>query len=127
MIVAATSVALGVLLALGVLQALGAAGKPVGNALWGGQHRVLPRRLRIGSIIAIGLYAVFAAIVLTRSGVFSGGDTVLVRVLTWVLAAYFVLGIVMNAVSRSPIERRVMTPTCVILAIATVIVALAAS
>lgn len=127
MIVAATSVALGVLLALGVLQALGAAGKPVGNALWGGQHRVLPRRLRIGSIIAIGLYAVFAAIVLTRNGVFSGGDTVLVRVLTWVLAGYFVLGIVTNAVSRSPIERRVMTPTCVILAIATVIVALAAS
>ncbi|WP_382306546.1 hypothetical protein [Herbiconiux sp. UC225_62] len=126
MITAATCVALGTLLALGVLQGLGAAGRPVGDLLWGGRHRVLPRRLRNGSVIAIALYAAFAVILLSRSGAIPGGDVVVVRVLTWVLAAYFVVGIAMNAVSRSPAERRVMIPVCVVLATATILIGLAA-
>lgn len=45
----------------------------------------------------------------------------------WVLAAYFVLGIVMNAMSRSVPERATMTPVCAVLAAACVLVALGPS
>ena len=126
MIVVAITAAICVLVALAVLPGLGAAGKPVGILLWGGQHRVLPRRLRTGSIIAIALYAAFAGILLSRSGVIAGGDTGAIRVLTWLLAAYFVVGSVMNALSRSRAERGFMTPACVILAVSTVLIAVSA-
>ena len=49
-----------------------------------------------------------------------------VRVATWVLVGYFVLGIGMNAISRSRPERAVMTPVCVILAVASLVIALGA-
>ena len=47
-----------------------------------------------------------------------------VVIATWVLFAYFALGIVMNAISRSPAERWTMTPTCLVLAACTLVVAL---
>ncbi|MEE6272484.1 hypothetical protein [Georgenia wangjunii] len=43
----------------------------------------------------------------------------------WVLAAYFALGILMNAASRSVPERWTMAPVCAVLAAACVTVALA--
>lgn len=112
-----------VLAALGVLQVLVAAGRPYGRLVWGGQHRVLPRRLRIGSAVATGLYAAFAVVLLARAGLF-GSPAAFVRIATWVLLAYFVLGILLNAVSRSRAERAVMTPVCVVLAACTLVVAL---
>ncbi len=50
------------LAALAGFQAALLAGAPLGEYAWGGQHRVLPRRLRIGSAVAIVLYLLFAVI-----------------------------------------------------------------
>lgn len=47
---------------LAVFQAGLVAGLPLGRFAWGGQHIVLPSRLRIGSAVSIVLYAVFAGI-----------------------------------------------------------------
>lgn len=113
-----------VLAALAVLQICVAAGAPWGSLVWGGQHHVLPRRLRIGSTLSVVLYAGFAWLLLSRTGIVAGGDTAAVRILTWVLFAYFVVGIGMNAISRSRAERLTMTPVCVVLAAATLVVAL---
>lgn len=113
-----------ILAALALFQAAIAAGAPLGQFAWGGQHRVLPSRLRAGSVVSIGLYAVFAVVLLDRAGVTSilvEGRTV--RVLAWVLAGYFVIGIVMNAISRSKPERITMTPVAIVLAILAIIVA----
>lgn len=115
-----------VLLALlAVLQVCVAAGLPWGRLVWGGQHDVLPTRLRVGSALSLLLYAGFAAVLLSRAGVLAGSDSSFVTIGSWVLVAYFALGIVVNLASRSSAERWTMAPTCAVLAGASLIVALA--
>lgn len=121
-ILALTS-ALVLLAALAVLQALVALGLPLGRFVWGGQHEVLPTSLRIGSTVSVVIYAAMAALLLSRAGVIAGNGT-FVRVATWALLGYFVLGIFMNAISRSEPERFMMTPVTMVLALATLIIAL---
>lgn len=93
------------------------AGAPIGKFAWGGQHVVLPMKLRIGSVVAVLLYAFFTAVLLTKAGVASliGSET-FVDIAMWAITAYLFLGIVMNAISRSRAERSVMTPVTVVLA-----------
>jgi hypothetical protein len=102
--------------ALAVFQGLLAAGLPLGRFAWGGQHEVLPARLRTGSAVSIALYAVFAVLILQVAGALSLLSEGVAGVAIWVLAGYFVLGIAMNAVSRSRPERLVMTPVVAVLA-----------
>ncbi|MGO2683330.1 MAG: hypothetical protein ACTIAA_03815 [Microbacterium sp.] len=111
------------LAALAALQVLAALGLPLGRFVWGGQHKVLPTRLRIGSVVAVVIYAAIAAVLLSRAGVIPGGDSAFVVVATWVVFAYFVLAILMNAISRSRPERFTMTPVAIVLAVAALIIA----
>lgn len=120
----ALTIALVLLAALAALQVLAAFGMPLGHFVWGGQHRVLPTRLRIGSAVSVVLYAAMAALLLSRAGATPGGDSTFVLVATWVLFGYFALGILMNAISRSRPERFTMTPVVIMLAAATLIIAL---
>jgi hypothetical protein len=101
-----------------VFQGLLAAGLPLGRFAWGGQNDVLPANLRIGSVVSIALYAVFAVLILQAAGCLTLLPAGFVAVAIWVLAGYFVLGIVLNAISRSRPERLVMTPVTVLLAAA---------
>ncbi|GEL46523.1 hypothetical protein CHO01_16390 [Cellulomonas hominis] len=113
-----------VLAALAVLQVLLAAGAPLGRFAWGGSHDVLPARLRLGSAVSVLLYAVFALLLLDRSGVFDVLPDAVSAVGTWVLLGYLVIGTAMNAISRSRAERAVMTPTALVLAVLVLLVAL---
>ncbi|WP_282947114.1 hypothetical protein [Cellulomonas endometrii] len=115
--------ALVVLGLLTVFQVLLVAGAPLGRYAWGGGHEVLPRRLRVGSAVAVGIYAVIALVLLDRSGVTAVLPGRFVDVGVWVAFAYFVVGIGMNAISRSRREAVVMTPTCLALAGLTFLVA----
>ncbi|KDA06785.1 membrane protein [Microbacterium sp. CH12i] len=124
MIVLALTSTLVLLAALTALQVLVALGLPLGHFVWGGQHKVLPTRLRIGSVVSVVLYVAIAAVLLSRAGVIPGGDSAFVLVATWVLFGYFALGILMNAISRSRLERFTMTPVTIALAAATLIIAL---
>jgi hypothetical protein len=111
----AASAVLGV---LAVFQVALIAGAPLGHLAWGGQHKVLPRKLRIGSAVSIALYVVFAYAALARAGLaaplISGTFT---DVAAWVLTAYFAVGVVMNGISRSQPERLTMTPVALVLAL----------
>ncbi|WP_417564205.1 hypothetical protein [Microbacterium sp.] len=99
-------------------------GAPLGRFAWGGQHRVLPARLRVGSAVSIVVYAIVATIAWDRAGVLSVlGDTVS-QVAMWVVFGYFALGIAMNAISRSKAERTTMTVTSVVLAALAFLVAM---
>lgn len=112
--VAAICVILGM---LSVFQVLLIVGLPLGRFAWGGQRMVLPPRLRVGSAFSVVLYVIFAWIALERAkatDVLPGDGFVIVA--TWVLASYFVLGSVMNAISRSKQERLTMTPVSLVLA-----------
>jgi len=102
---------------LAVFQLLLVAGAPLGRFAWGGQHRVLPTKLRIGSAVSIVLYALFALIILgSAERAVDGTGVGITDVGIWGLTAYFALGIVMNAVSRSRPERMLMTPVVAVLA-----------
>jgi len=109
---------------LAVFQLALALGAPLGRFAWGGQHRVLPGRLRIGSLVSIVIYAIIAVLALDRVGLIDVVPDVVSTVGMWVVFAYFVIGIPLNAISRSKPERYVMTPVVTVLAVLSLLVAL---
>jgi hypothetical protein len=114
-----------VLAGLAVFQAALISGAPLGRLAWGGQHQVLPTGLRVGSAVSIVLYAAFGYVALAKADLVpSLGNEVVTAVVTWVLAAYFTLGVLMNAISRSKSERAVMTPVALALAVFYLVLAL---
>lgn len=110
---------------LAVFQGALIAGAPLGRMAWGGQHRVLPAKLRIGSAVSIGLYALFAYAALAKAGLVPPliGES-FTSVTMWVMTAYFALGVLMNGISRSKPERLVMTPAAAALAALYLVLAL---
>jgi len=105
-----------VIVLLAVFQVLLIAGLPLGEFAWGGQHKVLPKKLRIGSISSIFIYVLFLAIFLSKTGgVNLIQDGLLLNVLFVIMTIYSGLGILMNFISRSKKERLVMTPVAFIL------------
>jgi hypothetical protein len=113
-----------ILAALAVFQGVLIAGVPIGRFAWGGQHDVLPPRLRSSSAFSILLYIVFAIVILERAGLVTVFGAAFAQVAGWVLFGYFVLGIVMNGISRSRSERNLMTPVCLLLAVLVLLVTL---
>ncbi|MDQ0692926.1 hypothetical protein [Arthrobacter sp. W4I7] len=117
--------ACGVLAGLAIFQAALISGAPLGRLAWGGQHKVLPAGLRVGSAVSIVLYAAFGYAALAKAALVpSLGSEAVTAVVTWVLAAYFTLGVLMNAISRSKSERAVMTPVALALAVFYLVLAL---
>lgn len=122
---AAAAIALTVILAaLAVFQLALALGAPIGRFAWGGRHRVLPTKLRIGSLVSILIYVVIALLALDRAGLIDVVPDTVSTVGMWVAFGYFVLGIPLNAVSRSRPERSTMTPVVAVLAVLSLLVAL---
>jgi hypothetical protein len=100
-----------------LLQLLLAAGAPLGRLAWGGEHRVLPAKLRLGSVAAVPLLLLAAWAILARVDlVLPGTDVALVPVGTWIFGGLFVLNTLGNLASKSQVERIVMTPLTLILA-----------
>lgn len=105
-----------ILSGLAVFQILLALGLPLGKAAWGGKHRVLPTALRLGSLAATAILAAAAWILWARAGIVApGAEPLAVRLVAWIFAAYFGLNVLMNLLSRSPIERAIMTPAAALL------------
>ena len=115
-------IAVVILALLAVFQVALAGGAPLGHFAWGGQHRVLPRNLRVGSVVSILIYALIAVVLLDRAGIIEVVPFDVVA--AWVVFGYFALGIVLNAISRSKPERLVMTPVVLVLAVLSLLVAL---
>lgn len=113
-----------ILAALAVFQFALIMGAPIGRFAWGGKHDVLPRNLRIGSGVSILLYLVFALVVLDRAGLIDVFPDAVSAIGTWVLVAYFALGILLNGASRSKPERYTFAPVSLVLAVLCLLVAL---
>jgi hypothetical protein len=94
-----------ILIAFQLALALGA---PLGAAAWGGQNPgVLPGRLRVASaFVALVVYPVILAAILAAAGLI-GDDWLPIdpAIACWILAGFFALGALVNALSRSPAER----------------------
>ena len=118
----AALIAVVLLAATSLFQLLLALGLPFGRAAWGGGHRVLPARLRVGSAVAAAALIVAAWVLATEAGWLpAGAGTPWSGILVWVFAGFFALNTLGNVVSSSPIERRVMTPITVVLVVAFVV------
>ncbi len=114
----AVSISLFILALLSVFQALLIAGVPIGRFAWGGQHEVLTRKLRIGSVFSIVMYVFIAVCIVSKVSVLQiipAGD--FLDVACWLIFAYFIIGIFMNVISRSKPERYTMTPVATIFAL----------
>lgn len=89
-----------------VFQAALVIGLPCGKMAWGGQHTgKLPNNLRIASAISALFFIFCILVVLSYS---EANDLIPLgfsKYFLWFLTAYFVLGIFMNALSRSKLER----------------------
>ena len=117
-------VALALLAALAVLQLLVASGLPYGRFVWGGTHRVLPHGLRVASAASVLVYAGLVALLLSRAGVLPAGDSAAVIVLTWVGVRVLHRERGAQRDLAQPAERWTMTPTSLLLAAATLVIAL---
>lgn len=113
-----------VLALLAIFQITLALGAPLGRFAWGGQHRVLPARLRIGSLVSVVIYALIAVLAWDRVRAIDVVPDVVAQVGMWIVFAYFVLGILMNAISRSKPERNTMVPVSIVLAVLSFLIAM---
>lgn len=123
------SAAVAVLLAaVAAFQAALALGAPWGSAAYGGAHEgVLPSRLRVTSGVAAVVWVGTALVLLRRAGVAVPAplpDSAL-GIAAWVALALFVVSVVLNAVTPSRLERAIWLPTTLLLALSTLIIALA--
>jgi hypothetical protein len=108
-----------------VFQLLLAAGLPLGRAAWGGEHRVLPPKLRAGSAAAALVLAAAGWVVLARADLAGPGtQSTAIRLATWVFTGFFALNTLGNLASRSRIERAVMTPATLLLVACFIVVAM---
>lgn len=115
-----------VLIGLMIFQLLLVLGRPYGQYAWGGQHRVLPIGYRIGSVIAIIIYVISVIVMLESAGLIAFiSNTAISQYGIWVLFIYFLIGVPLNAISRSKPERNTMTPIVLLLCVLTLVVALA--
>lgn len=108
-------VALLLLAFLCALQAMVAAGKPVGEYVWGGQRRRHGGGVRKAAGLSIGFYLLAAGVLLSRAGALPGGDSWVIVTLGWVLFVYGAVKVISNAMSPSRRQRRLMVPFSVIL------------
>jgi cytochrome bd-type quinol oxidase subunit 2 len=102
-----------------------AAGAPWGELTMGGAVRgQMPPRMRAIALGSAVLLTGFGAIVAARAHLAFPRWRRTSRWLVWVVAAYSIVGVVLNALTPSPRERALWLPVAVVLAVCAVIVAL---
>jgi hypothetical protein len=109
---------------LGVFQLALVAGAPFGHFAWGGRHRVLPKPLRLGSAISVLIYALMAILVLNRADLIAFLPRAVSNAGTWLIVVYALVGVGLNAASRSKPERYAMVPVAFLLFVLSLAVAL---
>ena len=111
--------AAGLLGALAAFEVALAAGVPWGEAAFGGGQAELNAGLRLAAVASAALDVGLALVLLRRGGyrVWAPLPQRWLPKAVWVVTAYFALGTLLNAASRSPIERALMVPTALSLAL----------
>lgn len=102
------------------------AGAPLGEYAFGGQNSgKLPAKFRIGSVITLGIYAGIIGHMLAQLGIFPRMlPAELNTAANWAIFGLNLLGLLMNAISRSKKERDMWVPVALLLSVASFFVAL---
>lgn len=125
----AAVVALLAFAALVVFQLALALGAPWGSAAYGGRNPGrLPASLRVSSVVAAVVWTAVALVVARAGGipVWAPLPDAWLPVAVWVVAGLLALSVVLNAITRSRIERAVWLPGSLLMFVATLVVALTA-
>lgn len=104
-----------------------AGGAPWGRAAYGGTHPgVLPPRLRIASAVAVVVWTAVALVIARRAGipVWAPVPDPWLPVIAWVIVGLLVVGTVLNAITRSVVERAIWLPFSLVLLVAVLFVAM---
>jgi len=103
-----------------------ASGAPWGAYALGGQNAgVLPKRLRVVSVINAGVMAIIVFHYSVMAGAFTPFfDRPVENVINWVLAAFAAVALLMNSISRSKGERNLWAPFSAVMLVANLGVAL---
>lgn len=113
---------------LALFQLALALGAPRGRAAYGGQSAELTPRLRVTSGVAAVVWSGVALVVLARAGfdIWAPLPASWLPAAIWVVVALMAVAVVMNAITRSVLERAIWLPVAIGLLGSTLVVALAA-
>ena len=100
---------------IATMTVLVACGLPFGEFTMGGQHKILPKNLRVAAVISVAIQFFTMIIILQAGGFiplwFSFKVT---KYICFFFAAYLSLNTIVNMISKSRKERFVMTPLSLI-------------
>ena len=103
---------------IAIMTVLVACGFPLGEFTMGGQHKILPKKLRVAAVISVAIQ-IFAMIIILQAG---GSISLwlsfkVTKYICFFFAAYLSLNTIMNMISKSRKEKYVMTPLSLIVGI----------
>jgi hypothetical protein len=100
---------------IATMTVLVACGLPLGEFTMGGQHKILPKNLRVAAVISVAIQF-FAMIIILQAGGFIPlwFSFKVTKYICFFFAAYLSLNTIMNMISKSRKERFVMTPLSLI-------------
>ena len=108
-----------------IFQILLALGLPWGKIAWGGNHRVLPFTLRIGSLISAGIFLLALMVTLQRAKIVLVFNwPILEDILIWFFVGLLTLSTLGNLTSESRLEKKIMTPIALVLMLLCLLIAL---
>ena len=92
-----------------------ACGLPLGEFTMGGQHKILPKKFRLASVVSVAIQ-IFAIIIILQAGGFISLwlSFKVTKYICFFFAAYLSLNTIMNMISKSKKEKYVMTPISLI-------------
>lgn len=100
---------------IATMTVLVACGLPFGEFTMGGQHKILPKNLRVAAVISMAIQ-IFAMIIILQAGGFISlwFSFKVTKYICFFFAAYLSLNTIVNMISKSRKERFVMTPLSLI-------------
>ena len=103
---------------IAIMTVLVACGLPLGEFTMGGQHKILPKKLRVAAVISVAIQ-IFAMIIILQAGGFIPllFSPIVTKYICFFFAAYLSLNTIMNMISKSRKEKYVMTPLSLIVGI----------
>jgi hypothetical protein len=103
-----------------------AAGAPWGEYAMGGRvPGRFPPAMRVAAVVQAVMLGALAFVVLDKAGVVTLGWTASLGWLAWLPVAVSLLSAVMNAATRSRVERRLWFPVAVVMLLSSIVVAVA--
>ncbi|WP_026582684.1 hypothetical protein [Bacillus sp. J33] len=95
---------------ISVFQVFLSLGYPLGEYAMGGYYKVLPKKLRIMSVINAIILLFMGFVFLLHADVLNGYNFLPTNKLVWFITIFLGLNTIANLISRSKKERFIMTP-----------------